>query len=355
MAANPARFQCLCRGGVACPGTATPADVARLKGRLVDVHHHVVPPFYLAENRQRIAGSPSRAVSPAWLEWSPHKSVEAMDEHGVATAMVSLSTPGLWFGDKDEARSTARRFNEYAMALAATYPGRFGLFSAIPLPDIEGSLREIEYALDVLKADGVGLLSSYDDRWLGDPLFQPVFQELDRRGSVVFVHPTTPNCCQDLIPTVSPLMAEAIQDTTRTVISLLFSGTLSRYRNIKFIFSHAGGSVPVVAARMTLYAPNDIAAILPDGVDYELQKLYFDIAVSGHRPAIAALASLVPMSQILFGSDFPYRALVESAGTLGNLGLSVEDLLAISRENAVRLFPRLAQPPLPSVAPFTPQ
>ena len=316
-----------------------------LKGRLVDVHHHIVPPFYLAENRERIAGSPSRAISTAWLEWSPRKSIDAMDEHGVATAMISLSTPGLWFGDKDEARGTARRFNDYAVELSENHPGRFGLFGAIPLPDTQGSLREIEYALDVLKADGIGLLSSYDDKWLGDPSFRPVFEELDRRGAVVFVHPTTPNCFQDLIPSVSSLMAEAIQDTTRTVISLLFSGTLTRFRNIKFIFSHAGGSVPVVAARMTLYGPKDIAEILPNGVEYELQRLYFDIAVSGHRPAIAALANLVPVSQILFGSDFPYRALEESAGTLGNLGLSIEDLLAIGRGSALKLFPRLNQPP----------
>jgi predicted TIM-barrel fold metal-dependent hydrolase len=136
-------------------------------------------------------------------------------------------------------------------------------------------------------------------------------------------------------------MAEAIQDTTRTVMSLLFSGTLSRFRDIRFIFSHAGGSVPMVAARMTLYGPPNLKDVAPEGVEHELAKLYYDIAVSGHKPAIAALTSLIPVSQILFGNDFPYRGLHETAGTLSRLGLSEADLDALSRTNARALFPRV--------------
>jgi predicted TIM-barrel fold metal-dependent hydrolase len=334
--------------GMAAVGLSAAASAGKIRiaralanRRLIDIHSHIIPPFYLAENRDRIAGSRGGEISRAWLEWTPQQSLAAMDEHGVATAMLSLSTPGVWFGNAEEARSTARRVNEYGAELVRNHPGRFGLFGAVPLPDTEGSLREIEYALDVLKADGIGLLTSYGDKWLGDPAYQTVLEELNRRKAVVFVHPTTPNCCRTLMPGISTIVAEVPQDTTRTIISLLFSGTLTRLKDIRFIFCHAGGTVPLVAARMTHYGPKDFAEKLPNGVDYELKRLYYDIAVSGYRPAIAALTGLIPTNQILFGSDFPYRPLGETADTMPQLGLSDADLDAIGRDNALALLPRL--------------
>ncbi len=309
--------------------------------RLIDVHSHIIPPFYLEQNRDRIAASRGGEITRAWLEWSPQQSLDAMDGHGVETSILSLSTPGVWFGDTAEARSTARRVNDYGAELVRSHPGRFGLFAVLPLPDTEGSLREIEYAFDVLKANGIGLLTSYGDKWLGDPTYSAVFEELNRRKAVVFVHPTTPNCCRALVPGIATIMSEVPQDTTRTIESLLFSGTLTRLKDIRFIFCHAGGTMPVVGARMTHYAPKNLKEVLPQGVEYELKRLYYDVAVSGYRPAIAALTALVPMSQILFGSDFPYRLLGETADTLSQIGLLEKDLAAIGRDNALALLPRL--------------
>ncbi|HLI98352.1 MAG TPA: amidohydrolase family protein [Bradyrhizobium sp.] len=320
------------------PMRSARADIGR---RLIDVHSHIIPPFYLSENRDRIAGSRGGEISRAWLEWTPQQSLAAMDAHGVQTAILSLSSPGVWFGDAQEARTLSRRINEYGAELVRTHRGRFGLFAAIPLPDTEGSLREIEYAFDVLKADGIGLLTSYGDKWLGDPAYRPVLEELNRRHALVFVHPTTPNCCRALLPGIATLMEEVPQDTARTIVSLLFSGTLTQLKNIRFVFCHGGGTMPVLAARMTHYGPKNMAEVLPNGVEYELKRLYYDVAVSGYRPAIAALTGLVPMSQILFGSDFPYRPLGESADTLPQLGLSETDLAAIGRDNAIKLLPRL--------------
>jgi predicted TIM-barrel fold metal-dependent hydrolase len=330
--------------GLAATIAAPAIRTARAEGanrRLIDVHSHIIPPFYLAENRDRIAGSRGGEISRAWLEWSPQQSLDAMNKYGVETSMLSLSSPGVWFGNVEEARGLARRVNDYGAGLVRSHPGRFGQFAAIPLPDTEGSLREIEYAFDVLKADGIGLLTSYDDKWLGDGAFRPVLEELNRRKAIVFVHPTTPNCCRTLVPGIATVMAEVSQDTTRTIVSLLFSGTLTRLKDIRFIFCHAGGTVPFVAGRMTSYAPKNAAEVLPQGVDYELKRLYYDIAVSGYRPAVAALTGLVPMSQILFGSDFPYRALGETAETLPQIGLSDTDLGVIGRSNALSLLPRL--------------
>lgn len=318
-----------------------PGESSGAPQRLIDVHHHIIPPFYLQENRDRIAGSRGGQITPAWLEWTPEKALVAMDQHQVATSVLSLSSPGVWFGDVQGARSTARRSNEYAAELGRKHPGRFGLFAALPLPDAEGSLLEIEYAFEVLKADGIGLLTSYGDKWLGDPAYQPVFEELDRRKAVVFVHPTTPTCCQTMIPGVPTVVAEVPHDTTRAIISMLYSGTLARFRNIRLILSHAGGTLPVVAGRIVNFAPPQLAQHAPNGVEHELRRLYYDLAISGNRPAFAALKELVPISQMLLGSDHPYRPLGESVEGMMEFGLSKDDLRAIGRDNALALLPHL--------------
>jgi 6-methylsalicylate decarboxylase len=319
------------------------------KRNLIDVHHHFFPPFYLSENRGLITTSRGGQIDPAWLSWSPEQAIDAMDNHGVATAVLSLPTPGVWFGDRQAAAQTARRANEYAAELARSRPGRFGLFAAIPLPDTEGSLREIEYALNVLKADGIGLMTSYDDKWLGDALYQPVFEELNRREAVVFVHPTTALCCRTLQPDVSPLVVEIPQDTTRAVTNLLFTGTFGRFKDIRFIFTHAGGSVPMVLGRMHRYAPKNIAEMAPSGIEYELKRLYYDIAGTVNRSAIAALTSLVPTRQIVFGSDNPFVPLAETAEGMMQVGFSASDLQRIGRDNALALLPRLKAIPTPKV------
>jgi 6-methylsalicylate decarboxylase len=332
------------RAGAAAAPSAAPVAEGPAGPGLIDVHHHAIPPAYLAENRERIAGSRGGQISRAWLEWTPEQSLAAMDAHGVETAVLSLSTPGVWFGDAAAARRTARMFNEYAAGLVRDHPGRFGLFAAVPLPDAEGSLREVEHAYGALGADGVGVLTSYGGRWLGDPAFWPVFEELDRRGAVVFVHPTAPEACRTLLPGVPTMMAEVPQDTARAVVSLLFSGALARFRRIRFVLSHAGGPVPVMAGRMRDYAPPELAGnVPPEGIEEALRRFHYDIAVGGHRPAIAALTSLVPTAQVLFGSDHPYRPLAETAGTLARTGLTEAELLAVGRGNALALLPRLAR------------
>jgi 6-methylsalicylate decarboxylase len=319
------------------PALAQTPTISKLP--LIDVHHHFVPPVYLAENRDR--------VSAAALQWEPQKALDAMDAQNVATAVLSLPLPGVWFGDAQAARRTSRLCNEYAADLARSHPGRFGLFPVVPLPDTEGSLLEIEYALEVLKADGIGLLTSYGDtsgsRWLGNSAFLPVFEELNRRKAVVFVHPTVPSCCQKLLPDVSPLVAEIPQDTTRAVTNLLFTGTFARFKDIRFIFTHAGGDVPMVMGRMYDYAPKNIAEKAPNGIEYELTRLYYDIAGTAYRPAIAALTKLVSVKQVLFGSDNPFVPLRETAQRMTQLGLSGADLQAIGRDNALALMPNLGR------------
>jgi predicted TIM-barrel fold metal-dependent hydrolase len=308
----------------------------------IDVHHHILPPPYMLRARDRILEVSDRDHS-ALLNWTPARAVEEMDRTGIATAITSLSLPGVWFGGAEAARSLARACNEYAAQMMKDYPGRFGLFAAIPLPDTEGSLREIAYALDILKADGIGLVSNYDDKWPGDPAFTPVFEELNRRKAVVFIHPAAPSCCSHLMPGIAASTVEFLFDTSRAIISLLVNGTFSKFSDIRFIFCHAGGTMPMVAARTKAFIERhkDIADRIPNGVPSELRKLYYDVANSINPSSMAALMNLVPTSQFLFGSDFPYVRCAVTANGLDHFGLSLSDLQAVNRENATRLFPRL--------------
>lgn len=308
--------------------------------RLIDVHHHVIPPFYLAENRDRIVAAGGGRMNPAYMHWTPEQALAAMDKNGVEIAVLSLSVSAYWFGDAQAAARTARRVNDYAADLVRSHPGRFGLFAIIPLPDTEASLREIEYAYSALKADGIGLATSYGDKWLGHPDYQPVLEELNRRKAVVFVHPTTPPCCRTLLPDVSPILIEIPQDTARAVTNLLFTGTFARFKDIRFIFAHAGGNVPMLLGRMHQYGPKNIAEMAPNGIEYELKRHYYDIAGTAYKPAIAALTSLVPTTQILFGSDDPMVPLAETAEGMIQLGFSPADLERIGRSNALTLLPR---------------
>jgi predicted TIM-barrel fold metal-dependent hydrolase len=305
---------------------------------LIDVHHHVFPPAFLKATESFAIGA-SRA---RMVEWSAQRSLAEMDASGVATAILSVTNPGIWSGNARSAAKLARECNDYSAQLVRDNPRRFGFFAAIPLPDTELSLREIEYALDVLRADGIGLMTNYGDKWPGDAAFAAVFDELNRRKAVVYLHPTAANCCRQLVPGIPDPLVEFPHDTTRAVVSLLYSGTFARCRSTRFIFSHAGGTIPMLSGRLTeTGALFGIDKKLPHGVEYELRRLYYEIANSAHRPAIAALTSLVPASKILFGTDYPFIPTRSTSGGVSNLGLSPGDLQAITRNNALGLFPRL--------------
>jgi predicted TIM-barrel fold metal-dependent hydrolase len=210
------------------------------------------------------------------------------------------------------------------------------------MPDMDGTIAEIAYAMDTLKADGIQLMTSYGDRWPGHPDFDPVFDELNRRKALVFIHPLAPACCGHLIDWVPPVLTEFTFDTTRCVFSLLFSGTLARCPDIRFIFCHAGGTVPMLAGRATTTGLHRVYADkLPRGIDYELKKLNYDVALAANRPAFAALFAFVPVAQVLLGSDYPFGTSADGIKGLAEYGLKPDDLEAITRGNALRLLPRL--------------
>jgi predicted TIM-barrel fold metal-dependent hydrolase len=303
------------------PEFAFPAQAPAVKPYRIDTHSHFSSPGFIAEIIARKTGQ------KLLMEWTPAKCIEAMDRDGVATSIVSTSEPSVWFGDDAAARKLARECNDYAARLTADHPGRFGMFATLPLPDVDGALKEM--------ADGVCFMTSYQGKYLGDPMFAPVMEELNRRKAIAYTHPFRAECCQNLLPNGWLTGVELSTDTTRTIASLLFSGAVTRYPNIRFLWSHGGGSVPFLVGRL-----EGAARQLPNGLIYELQKFYYDTSQVYNPYALAALTKLVPIPHILFGTDYPFVAAGTVAKGLGDYGFSASDLHAIERDNAVALFPK---------------
>lgn len=313
---------------------AAPAAAAKR----IDVHHHVVPAKYMEAVAGNRIGSKPRP-------WSPEISLAEMDRNGIDTAIVSIVQPGVWFKDNRElSRSMARDVNELGARMMQDHPGRFGFWAAIPLPNIDDSLREIEYAFDTLKADGIGLMTSFGPHYLGDPAFAPIYEELDRRKAVIYIHPQTPDCCRGIADDMDASSIEYATDTTRAIGSVVFSGTASRYRNIRWIWSHSGGTMPFLLSRFEVQDKNTKdRARIPDGAIAELKRFYYDTAQGNHKGALEALLALAPVSQVLFGTDYPLRNAREEVEALAAFGFSPADLAAIQRGNATRLLPRLGR------------
>jgi 6-methylsalicylate decarboxylase len=306
----------------------------------IDVHHHLLAPGYMSRTT-RFAEGGARAGSPL-QHWTPATAVEEMDRTGIAAAVLSIPVGGMRFEKDEVTRAVVRDNNEFGAKMVKDYPGRFGLLASLPLPDQDASLKEIEYAYDVLRADGIALVTDYDDKWTGDPAYVPAFEELNRRKAVVFVHPTAPTCCMKLIPQVSEGWLEYDFDTARAIVSLLVNGAFEKFPNVRFIFTHSGGAMPVLTGRIDrMFSRETAGDRAPNGAAAEIKKLYFDIASMTNAAALNALVAVSPISQILFGTDYPFVKVAETTDGLDRSTFSKNDLQAINRDNALRLFPRL--------------
>ena len=309
----------------------------------IDVHQHVVPPFY-AQALASHGGDPSGSVTP---EWSPERALAFMDSQLIATGILSVSTPSVVGWAQSERRKMARRINEYTANLVAGRPDRFGSFATLPLPDVGGAVKELGHALDTLHADGVVVMASYGGKYLGDPGFEPLWAELDRRHAVVFEHPGDTPGQPPLPPAagVAPPMTDFPFETTRTGVQLVLNGVLDRYPGVRIILSHAGGFLPYASLRFAelarVFQPE---APSPDAILASFRRFYFDTALSA-GPALPTLNAFAGSGHILFGTDSPYDHGVSAAFTAAldaDSSLTADDHAAISHRNAQALFPRLA-------------
>lgn len=325
-------------------GTGGKAAVTSAAIQRIDVHHHFLPPVFRETMGEAAIGAPApNRVAP---QWRAADSLAVMDRHGITTAVVSA--PPLWMSDMAKTRTLTRACNEFSAQMVADHPTRFGTFAALPLPDVAAALKEIDHAFEVLKTDGIGLMTNYGDRYLGHAEFAPVFDELNRRKAVVYVHPTSCSCSRGLLPDEPDSLIEFPHDTTRTVASLLFSGTFGRCPDIRFIFSHAGGTVPYLATRMAMLGSIDkgLAQHVPDGVMPILRRLYYDTAISANPISMAALLKLVTPANVLLGTDFPFvpeHGMQATLAGLRDVGFSDTELRAVEGGNAARLLDRVAR------------
>jgi predicted TIM-barrel fold metal-dependent hydrolase len=310
----------------------------------IDVHHHILPDFFWRATND--AHAPVGGFAPP--PWSKEAALSYLDDAGIDLAITSISTPGVHMGDDAAARDLARRVNEFSAELIQAHPDRFGGYAALPLPDVDGALRALEYGLDILELDGVVLFSNARGVYLGDPRFSPLFDELERRAAVVFVHPTaSPDSAVRSLGLPDTLI-DFTADTTRAVAQLHYGNTFARTPNVKYIFSHAGGTIPYLATRFSIV---DEMNLIPGAEERgtaadTLGRLHWDTALSWRPPILRMLRSEVGIGQVLFGSDYPYlrrdlavacRHEVETSAELDTE--ASHDVLA---GNALKLFPRLA-------------
>ena len=272
-----------------------------------------------------------------------------MDRHGIKSAITSISAPGVHFGDDGSARELARQCNEYAASCAQAYPGRLGAFAVLPLPDVEGALKEIAYALDHLGLDGIGLFTNYDNTYLGDPRFDPVLQLLHERRAVTFVHPALAPAIRGLDLDLPAFVVEYPFDTTRAATNLIYSGALERFSGIRFILAHAGGTLPYLAFRIAhspLIDPGKLGRFSPADIAKQIRTFYFDTALSPDLTVMTGLRSCSDPERVLFGSDWPYAPEAVTAAAITALEapgvLDARERNAIARDNALALFPRFS-------------
>ncbi len=302
----------------------------------IDVHHHLVAPRFIPQLREMGVLTPHLASI-----MNEKDALADMDKAGVTLAVNSATLPEQIKGAARLAYS--RENNEYMARLVADHPGRFGMFANLPLPDVDATLKEIAYAFDVLKADGVHMITSYDDHWLGDKIFAPVFDELNRRKAVIYTHPHGPFCCRDVLKEldIRDSVIEYGTDTTRALTNLLFGGTVHRCPDIRLIFSHGGGTMPFLVERFVrMEKMPRFAPLMPQGFVAEARKFFYDTAQILHAAPLLSLKEVAPLSQIVYGTDYPWRGSGECVdGLIASKVFTAAELRAIDT-NAAPLFPR---------------
>jgi 6-methylsalicylate decarboxylase len=330
--------------GVAGAAAAIPAaemygqfvNKSTAKGGRIDVHHHTAPPA--------LRNGPGNNVKGQSSPWSPEMSLAQMDKFDISVAILTMTQMGdILYDNTEKGRRNVRIGNDYGAKVMADHPKRFGLMTGVPLPDIDGVMKEIEYGFDTLKADGIGIYTNDNqNRWPGDPYFDPMWKELNRRKAIVYMHPLAPPCCTKLNDSVPTAMNEFDFDITRACTSIMVNGVLHNYPDVKIIIPHSGGTMPMIAGRIKDRYPHNAKTdpYIPNGVIAELQKFYIDIAHASFPYPMAAMMKFALPDHIMFGTDFSPEPIESTVNELPNLGLSAKVMRAIERENAEKLFPR---------------
>ena len=313
-------------------------------GFTVDFHHHVMPGFYWQASNED--GHAAGGITPP--PWSLEGAIAYLDTAAIDVAVASISTPGVHFGDDAAARDLARRTNEYLAEITRLRPDRFAALAALPLPDLDGALETLAYALDDLELDGVSLMTNAGGSYLGDTRFDELFDELQRRRALVFIHPTaSPDPTAHALGLPDALLDYPV-DTSRAIAKLHYSNTFARTPDVRYVFSHAGGTIPFVAPRFGIV---DAMDVIPGGAERgpfsdTVRRLHWDTASAFSDPILTLLSSITGLDNVVFGTDYPYPADEITIGARRQLEttavVSEPERAAILGGSALRLIPRLA-------------
>jgi predicted TIM-barrel fold metal-dependent hydrolase len=311
---------------------------------MIDVHFHLIPQFY----SDAVYDAGKGPAIGRYPDWTPELALALMDKHGIALSLLSLGQPGVGFLAAEAATAMARRCNDYSAELIARQPQRFGCFGLVPMHDIDAAIAEARYCLEVLRFEGISLFASYGEKFLGDAAFDPLLAYLDAQSAVVHVHPSLHPSSRSLDLPWPGFMIEYPFDTTRTAVNLLFSGALERFARIRFILSHAGGTLPYLAWRLSVAPMIDkrLKARTRAEIFAGLKTFWYDNALASGPQSYGALAQIAAPERIVFGSDWPFcnDAVVaeEVADFTAPDFLPPQTVAAIARDNALRLFPKRA-------------
>jgi predicted TIM-barrel fold metal-dependent hydrolase len=297
----------------------------------IDVHHHVFPP--------RLRAALDGKIPPRFLP-GEDDSLREMDASGTTHAVISFPNSDITTMEREALADLVRACNDHAVGVVAKHPNRYRLFASLPMPYVDASLSELDRIGKEVPAEGILLISNYGKRWLGDPEFSPLMQEINRRRLMIYVHPNAADCCRGLLPGVSDSIVEFQTDTSRTIGSLLFSGSAQRFSSTRFLFSHSGGTLPSLIERF-VSAPKaspGLDRMMPQGALWYLRRFYYDTAQTANPSALGALLKIVPDTQVMFGSDFPYRTAAEQVSQLKDMDLGERTLQRILSGNAQQVL-----------------
>jgi len=307
----------------------------------IDVHHHLLPRFYVeAQLAAGITGSAYRGFP----QWSPESSLALMNRLQIEKAILSYTSPGFWFGDQEQTNLLVKQANDYLSELSSKYPDRFGGFAAMPLPHIDSTLNEISRAFDQLGMDGICLLTSVDERYIGHRDFNPIYEELNHREAIVFIHPCYPPGTEASGWDIPRMLIDYPFETTRVATNLIMHGVLTRFPKIRFILSHAGGTLPFLAHRLAIFDKRTpLAENYPEGALSLLKRFWFDTALSANNVPLTALSEIADPQKILFGTDYPYVVKAVAENETKNLDLwegfqkDIWKINNIKRENWIKI------------------
>ncbi len=323
------------------------ASVTPTRTPLVDVHSHFLTDRYVQAAKD--AGIVVPDGMPGWPVWDVAQHLDLMDQSGIATSLLSISSPGVSFGDPAATSALARHVNDAGAEIRRDHPARFGHFASLPVLDVDAALNELEYATSQLGSDGVTVETNTGGTYVGDARYKPLLAELDRRRTPVFVHPTSPPNYETVSLGLPRPMLEFLFDTTRTVADLVFTGRLQQYPNIPWIFTHGGGALPLLTQRMELFRlggfesedNEDPVGPVPDQVG----RLWFDMAGTPFPYQIPALTTAFGSKSLVYGSDYCFTPSIGVTVQVDSIDAARQPdgdtWRALTTRNAHRLFPRL--------------